>query len=262
MHCTLPSSFQLRTDTPYYLHGYLGKEARRYFLLRNSICIEIHQLREKTSASYCMSDILLVHLKYRKQRSKWYRSELSRWSLAMRMKFLVICCISHVAYTHLCCIDKQFRWYCTAHRLSLQSHMPVWQFVDRGTAILIAFTKRYQRVVDAREFSRRKKSSKVARVKKKEPCRKNTCTIQQLNVWHLAGLRIIEMKRWQWKRSVIVKRTGVIGKRKRKQRTRPRVENRAWERRNLVVIRGARRFLPSTIPTGGPRHCSRSGINK
>lgn len=144
--------------------------------------------------------------------------------------------------------------------------MSVWQFVDRGTAILIAFTKRYQRVVDAREFSWREKSSEVARARKKrtmDHARKNTRTIQQLNVWHLAGLRIIEMKRWHWKRSVIVKRTGVIGKRKRtKQRTRPRVENRVWERRNSVVIRGARRFLPSTIPTGGPRHCSRSRINK
>lgn len=160
---------------------------------------------------------------------------------------------------------NNFAILCSAHfGLSPQPHMPIWQFVDRGTVALIAFTNAINVQSTRENFLGERNRARLLAREKRGTCRWNTRTIQQLNVWHLAGkLRIIEMKRWHWKRSVIVKRTGVIGRRKRmKQRARPRVENRVWERRNSVVIRGVRRFLPSTNPTGGPRHCSRSGINK
>lgn len=187
MHCTLPSSLQLRTDTPYYLHGYLEKEVGRYFLLRNSICIEIHQLREKASASYCMSDILLVYLKYRMQRSKWYRSKLSRWSLAIMrnhcMKFLVTYFLEYYIRTSILYremnnfvdpVQRTFQTFSTTLHVGLTICRP-WNSSSDSVYKTLSTCGRRERIFSVKEIER-----SCSREKKKKHAGK---TLARSNNW-------------------------------------------------------------------------------
>lgn len=65
-----PVPFNFARDTPYYLHGYLEKEARRYLLnSRNGICMQIHQLRrESTRVAHSALALFFQSFKRVKQR--------------------------------------------------------------------------------------------------------------------------------------------------------------------------------------------------
>lgn len=127
--------------------------------------------------------------------------------------------------------------------------VPIWQSVDRGTAASFARGHEALSTCGRREFSQREKSSEAASAKEKRSRREEGSYNPIAE--HLTPsrkLRKIKMKRCYWKRSVIVERMGVIGTRTEREKKWDGIENRQQEPRkrgNSVVIRGARRFLPS-----------------